>query len=91
MLTHKIHKYVRVKNGPKATKIYYKCAIPGCIHKVEKPFAVGRFSICNICNEQFVLDSVSLQLSKPHCARCTKSEKKDELNNLTSLVERLKL
>ena len=77
-----IHKYVRVKLSSNSLKIFFKCALPGCVHKVEKPFAVGRFSVCNRCGETFILDARALDLSKPHCDRCTNSAKKELINNL---------
>ena len=83
-----IHKYVRVKTFSNSTKIFFKCALPGCVHKVEKPFAIGRFSICNRCGETFILDTHALDLSKPHCDKCTKSNKHELISNL---VEKLGL
>lgn len=86
-----IHKYVRVKSSERATKTFFKCAIAGCVHKVEKSFAIGRFSICNRCDSTFVLDQRALDLAKPHCLKCTKSTKQESVRELASLIEKMEL
>lgn len=83
-----IHKYIRVKKSDRAIKTFFKCAFDGCTHKIAKEFAIGRYSICNRCNEQFVLDARALDLAKPHCARCTRSEKNE---NVSTLIEKMNL
>jgi formylmethanofuran dehydrogenase subunit E len=84
-----VHKYVRVKKSAKATKTFFKCAIPACVHKVEKAFAIGRLSICNRCGNEFILDTRALDLAKPHCSDCTKSSKNEMVIDLASKLEGL--
>ena len=68
------HKYVRIYVG-RNKRVEYKCALPGCVHKVRAEYIVGRISLCNRCEKEFVLDKENVRLAKPHCLNCTKTKK----------------
>lgn len=81
-----IHKYVRIKVG-KNKRIEYKCAIPGCVHKVREEYAVGRESLCNRCGNVFYLNKENMRLAKPHCPYCTKNKVLQNAQVLASVIE----
>lgn len=60
-----IHRYRRAKN-----KNLYFCTKPGCFHKVQKEFLVGKLSECPSCSAPFELTSYELKLAYPRCKRC---------------------
>ena len=66
--TH-VHKLRRFKyaNG---TKVYF-CTLD-CNFKIEAALALGKKTICNICNNEFIMNEYSCKLAKPHCTRCGK-------------------
>lgn len=62
--THKLrlHKY------PNGTKVYF-CVL-NCSYKVEVAFALGKVTLCNICNSEFEITKLTLRLQEPHCSDC---------------------
>lgn len=47
-----------------------------CNYKIEAPFALGKETLCNICNEPFIMNEYTIKLTKPHCANCGRKEVK---------------
>ena len=83
-----IHQYVRVKIANRKDAItWFKCNAIGCTHRERKEFLENRLSICNRCGEQIILSKGKLELAKPHCDKCTKSPKQEEINKLASLFK----
>jgi hypothetical protein len=80
------HKYERVRLGK---KYVYKCALPNCPHYVYKELAKGRVSICWRCGDEFVMNTYSVQLAKPHCKKChrLKSGEKKEYPDTKKAME----
>jgi hypothetical protein len=74
-----VHKYVRLilKNGAKKAR----CAIPGCAHYINYELAIGRTSICNVCNEEYILERRHFKNSKLHCDNCFKVKEKSEIRS----------
>lgn len=48
-----------------------------CNYKIEAALALGKTSICNECNEPFVITEQSVRLLRPHCLRCGRVVVKD--------------
>lgn len=65
--THKLkrHKY------PTGTSVYF-CTLPDCSFKIECQFALGKKSVCNLCNEEFIMTEYTCKLLRPHCHKCSK-------------------
>ena len=49
----------------------YKCTLPGCPHFVYEALVVGRLSICNRCNEIYLVTKKTIRNKKMHCEDCT--------------------
>lgn len=66
---HHIHRYKKVDISVKKGKEYivFKCTLPDCSHYVPEGIAEGRESICNYCENRFILTKKSMQRVKPHC------------------------
>lgn len=69
-----IHRYQRIKLGK--NYVVFKCDLPDCRHYLRPELVKDKISICNRCNEPFILDIAAMQLSKPHCLSCTKRKSK---------------
>ncbi len=82
------HQYIRIKLG-KDKRAHMKCAVRGCPHNLRPELAVGRFSICNRCFNEFVLTKANMQLAKPHCDECTDSKKVKTVNTLANILEEM--
>lgn len=72
------HRYYRDK-FKKSEKIIFRCSIPGCSHYVFEEMAAGKISICNRCDEKFMLTIQNMKLKKPHCGNCNKPEVKKDV------------
>jgi len=72
-----IHKLKRHKysNGEEV----YFCMLPRCRFKVITAMALGEESICHRCDKPFIMNEITIRLSKPHCSLCTvrKGNKED--------------
>jgi hypothetical protein len=66
-----IHTYGRFKKKPG----YYKCNAPNCTHFIQKDLLVGKYSLCNLCGQQFILSLQDLKLALPRCFDCSNSKK----------------
>jgi hypothetical protein len=63
------------------------CILPDCFFKVEAPMALGKRALCNICNEEFIMNEYALKLNKPHCDKCGRVKVKDK-NGATRYVKK---
>ena len=65
--THKLkrHKY-------KSGNYVYFCTLPDCNYKVDVPLALGKRTICNLCNSEFIINEYTIKLALPHCESCSK-------------------
>lgn len=70
--TDHVHTYRRILKRPE----YYRCVHPDCTHYMHRMYLPGKRTLCNKCQQPFILDWRALQLSKPHCDNCTKKRKK---------------
>jgi hypothetical protein len=53
--------------------------LPDCNHYVYCEFLEGKYCICYICNEKFIITPYAAKLKRPHCDNCVaKGEKKPE-------------
>lgn len=55
---------------PNGTKVYF--CTNDCTFKVDVAFALGKKVLCNICNNEFIMNEYSVKLAKPHCTNCGK-------------------
>jgi hypothetical protein len=69
---HRLKKH-RYKSG---VSVFF-CTLTDCNYKIEVPFSLGKESLCNICNEIFIMNEYTLKLVKPHCNNCGRREVKD--------------
>ena len=89
MEKHDAHKYKRII-FKKTGHTIFRCMLPGCPHFIRKELLQGRKAICWRCNEEFEIKNV--ELSKPHCDKCTKNRTKQQSidKKLDRLETRLK-
>lgn len=64
---HKLKRH-RYKTG----NAVYFCTLPECHFKIEVALALGKISLCNLCNNEFVMNEYTVKLAKPHCDNCSK-------------------
>lgn len=89
------HKYIKKKIGKKGTLQYivWKCMIPGCTHYIKNELAENRHTICWRCGVVMVLDKLVMELTRPHCSKCTRGKKDDArdaaLTDSISLINQL--
>ena len=79
-----IHKYIRknlTRDPNKPAYNVYACTLPSCMHHLRVEVCEGKVSICNVCNEPFVMTKATLTLQKPHCIDCTKEPRNKGLRN----------
>jgi len=62
----KKHKYVKTGNA------VYFCTLPDCHFKIEAELALGKRVLCNLCNNEFIMNEYTVKLVKPHCENCSK-------------------
>lgn len=69
---HTVHKYIYVIDG---TRPIYRCIIPGCRHFIGEALILGQVSVCNRCDEEFVISKKMIsprRVKKPHCDNCSR-------------------
>lgn len=81
-----LHRYKRKKLG-KNNYVVFKCTLAGCSHYIRKELAEGQVCECNRCFEPMVLDKASMQLAKPHCAKCVVRKDKDVHDTIKKFLE----
>ena len=74
---HRLKKHKYAKTGH---SIYF-CVLPDCHYKIDAALALGKRSICNICNVEFLMTEATLKLQRPHCGDCGKVKVKDADGN----------
>ena len=76
------HKYQKKKIGNKV-KPYtiWKCMLPGCPHHIKYELGENRHTVCWRCGDTTILTKLVMDLTRPHCAKCTRGRKEDELVN----------
>lgn len=52
----------------------FQCGSPGCSHYIPVGLALGRQSICWICEEKMTIKTPHLKMKKPHHIECGKKE-----------------
>lgn len=65
---HKLRKHV-YKRSQHAV---YFCMLEDCSFKIDCALALGKRSICNLCNKEFILTEYTVKLARPHCDACSK-------------------
>ena len=65
-----IHKLKRHKY-PSGNAVYF-CTLPDCHYKIDVPLALGKRSLCNICDVEFIMSEYTIKLKLPHCNNCGK-------------------
>lgn len=94
MANKHIHKY-RLKNltrdPSKAPYLVYICIQQDCSHNIRVELIDGKISLCNRCNEPFMMRLNKLKhgdrvIVRPHCEDCTKTpasvkEKRKKIEN----------
>jgi len=48
--------------------------MPNCTHYLPKKMVLGHVSLCNICNNPFVMDKHAMRLAKPRCNDCRQTK-----------------
>jgi len=73
---HKLkrHKY------PSGNAVYF-CTLPDCHYKIDVPLALGKRSMCNICDREFIMNEYTIKLKFPHCNDCGKVKVTDAEGN----------
>lgn len=64
------HKYKQIKIGKNRDKGIFACQIPGCNHYLFPEMILNKWSLCNRCNEPFIIGVVESKQVKPHCKEC---------------------
>jgi hypothetical protein len=86
--TH-VHRYEKAVLGKKRDYIVYRCNLPGCMHYLPKKLAKGKLSVCNRCENKFVLTPAALELQKPHCLDCTNRRNPVNLDIIKDFLEEI--
>lgn len=71
-----VHKLKRHKY-PSGNAVYF-CTLPDCHFKIDVPLALGKRTLCNICDREFFMNEYTIKLAKPHCVDCGRVKVKDE-------------
>jgi hypothetical protein len=72
-----LHIYEKIKDKPG----YFRCLHPDCTHFAKRSLIIGKRASC-VCGEPFVLDYDQLKLRRPHCPRCTRGKKQQQIVDL---------
>lgn len=62
-----------------------RCVLVGCSHYIRKDLARDKVSLCNRCNQPFVMDARAIRMEKPCCIDCVDRRDKQEVNKLKEL------
>lgn len=54
----------------------YFCVLD-CNFQIDAAFALGKQSICHICEKEFTMNEYSVKLARPHCKNCGKMRVKE--------------
>ncbi len=72
MIQKHVHKLKRHKY--KTGNEVFFCTLPDCHFKIEAALALGKKSLCNLCNAEFILNEYTVKLARPHCDACSKQK-----------------
>lgn len=83
-----LHKYKKqnLSRNDGEPFLVLKCTKPDCTHYIAVRLAEGKMCECNRCGEPMFLTKAAIELTKPHCASCTK-RRKIESDETVSAVE----
>lgn len=70
-----IHKLKRHKYS--SGNAVFFCILPDCHYKMDVALTLGKRTICNICDEEFIINEYTTKLAKPHCSDCGKIKVRD--------------
>jgi Zn finger protein HypA/HybF involved in hydrogenase expression len=48
--------------------------LPDCHFKIEAALALGKLSLCQHCDEPFIMNEYTIKLKRPHCMNCGKKQ-----------------
>ena len=65
------HTYVQYKGRAG----FWRCASPQCSHYTDRENVVGKLSLCNNCEAEFILDYEALLRRRPLCLNCANTKK----------------
>ena len=83
MSNHTVHKYIKKRIGDKKDPYtVWKCMLPGCTHYIKYELGENRFTVCWRCGATTTLDKILMDLTRPHCHRCTRRSKKTEESDI---------
>lgn len=77
-----IHQYKKIKKS----KIF-KCRLPGCSHYLTYDMVENAVSLCNRCDQPFIMSKKAMKLTNPHCEDCTVKKENKELEAIMDLVK----
>jgi len=66
--THKLRRHTYKKTG---NSVFF-CTLPDCHFKIDAALALGKKSLCNLCDNEFIMNEYQVKLVKPHCCDCGK-------------------
>lgn len=74
-----IHK-LRKHKYPTGNAVFF-CIMPDCHYKLDVALALGKRSLCNHCDAEFLMTEYTVKLNRPHCPNCGKIKVKDAEGN----------
>lgn len=77
-----IHSFRRMKGERR-----YRCLHPDCNYIGTKEMIRGVRALCPYCHETYIVEGRLLELSKMHCAKCTRSSKQAILNKQQAVLD----
>lgn len=81
-----IHKYKKIKLGK--DYIVFRCLLPDCSHYIRRELAEGKVSICNRCNQPFIMTkNVVRKHAMPHCDDCVVRRDEQKISSIKELLE----
>jgi hypothetical protein len=72
MIQKHVHKLKR--HTYKTGNMVYFCTLPDCHFKIDTALALGKRTLCNICDSEFIINEYTTRLARPHCMDCSKQK-----------------
>lgn len=86
----KEHLHILVRWKKFFGEMCYKCDDPDCEYTARKDFLQGKRSLCSVCKqEEIILDTENLNLSRPRCQNCSRSNEAKQGRKLKNTLEGL--